>query len=156
MKRAAFALILAIACLAQTSGPAVSAYLLRAGSSTYQQGDYRWLRIDPPLQLTWDAQGAPHLGLIPSGPVELPAFDPPLTTTVDIANRLHVGLPQQTIAITQAPVQDPPSSNYFVMTGTRGPLAARPLTCDNHQLYFTTPPDPPAVFHCVGEPGVWQ
>ncbi len=61
-----------------------------------------------------------------------------------------------TIAITQAPVQDPPSSNYFVMIGIRGPLAARPLPCDNHWIYFTTQPDPPAMFHCVGDPGVWQ
>jgi hypothetical protein len=73
-------------CLAQTSapvGPAVSAYLLRDGSSVYAEsvpgcplvngvasGDYRWLRIDPPLRLTWDTGvcGPPHLGIAPFAP----------------------------------------------------------------------------------------
>ncbi len=149
-------LLLAFACFAQTGaiGPAISAYLLRAGSSTFQAGDYRWLRLDPPLSLTFDAAGNPHLGIIPPGPVVLPTFDPPLTTTTDVAGLLHVGLAPQTINITStsAPIHN--ISGTFVALETVGALAGRLTPCQPGQLWIAS--DPGGGLSFCNASGTWS
>jgi hypothetical protein len=45
--------------------PAISAYF-RLGGQTAGPYPYRWLVVDPPLTLTVDAAGVPHLGIVPT------------------------------------------------------------------------------------------
>ncbi len=93
--------------------------------------------------------------LLAPAPIVLPVFDPPFTTTTDIAGLIHVGFPSPTIALVQAPMSSPPSHNTVVMVATYGPIANRPLTCNFGDVWLATDLAALSYSYCNGDPGQW-
>ncbi len=93
--------------------------------------------------------------LLAPAPIVLPIFDPPFTTTPDIAGLLHIGLPSQTIALTQAPIQGTLDGSTFVVLGSIGATAGRPVPCQSPRFWFSTDNAAASLSYCAGTPGQW-
>lgn len=82
-KSAILVALAGMALVAQTPAPisVISAYYSLDNAKTYQ---YRWLQIDPPLAVTVDSTGRPHLGLNNALTVSLDGTNVGSTNTLNL------------------------------------------------------------------------